>query len=216
MAFVFKIKIKGSAKPPIWRKVKVNESMDFYGFHLVIQILFGWTDSHMFMFSPKGWGNRPEISIDYEDEFGDFEEYSDEASFPHGERYRAYEIKLSDYFHKPKQKIIYIYDFGDDWQHIIELVEITDEKVMYPICLGGKGCNLEEDCGGIGGFYYMVEAINNPQHPEHEEYCESMDMESGEKWDINKFDLEEINEALKRIYRILCNGKHNRIPVYIY
>ncbi len=41
MAFVFKIKIKGSAKPPIWRKVKVNESMNFDRLHLVIQILFG-------------------------------------------------------------------------------------------------------------------------------------------------------------------------------
>lgn len=27
MAFAFKIKIEGSRKPPIWRKVKVNEKI---------------------------------------------------------------------------------------------------------------------------------------------------------------------------------------------
>ncbi len=197
MAFVFKIKIKGSAKPPIWRKVKVNESMNFDELHLVIQILFGWMDAHLFEFTPKGWGSSPRITLSFDEQYEPEDHFSAPDTFPYGELYRANEIKLSDCFHAPKQKIIYIYDFGDDWQHIIELVKITDEKVMYPICLGGKGCDLEEDCGGIGGFYYMVEAINNPKHPEHKEYCEWMGMKSGEKWDINKFDLEEINEALR-------------------
>ena len=41
MAFLFKIKIDGSQKPPIWRKVKVNEDFTFDEFHAVIQILFG-------------------------------------------------------------------------------------------------------------------------------------------------------------------------------
>lgn len=199
MALTFKIKIDETSKPPVWRKVKVNDWMTFGDFHLVIQILFGWTDSHLFMFSPKGWGSRPEISIDYEDEFGFEKNYSDVASFPHGERYRASEIKLNDYFKEPKQKIVYIYDFGDDWSHTIELLEITDEKLMYPICLGGKGDDMIEDCGGIGGYYYMKEAISNPKHPEHHDYCEWLGIDSGEEWGINEFDLGETNEALRML-----------------
>ena len=73
-------------------------------------------------------------------------------TFPYGERYDAEEIKLSDYFAAPKEKITYIYDFGDNWEHIVELVEISHEAVICPTCTGGKGSNLAEDCGGIWRF----------------------------------------------------------------
>lgn len=177
MAFTFKI--KGSSKPPIWRKV--NENITFDDFHTVIQILFGWEDEHLYMFSPKGWGSWPEISFDSGDEFGMNKPISAPNTFPYCERYDSEEIKLKDYFKAPKQKIVYIYDFGDDWKHIIELVEITDETLLYPVCIGGKGSNLVEDCGGILGFYNLVEAANNPKHSEHYDYREWLGMEADEK-----------------------------------
>ena len=210
MAFVFKIKIDGSAKPPIWRKVKVNESMTFGDFHLVIQILFGWTDSHLFEFTPKGWGSCPRITFSFDEEYEPDESFSEPETFPYGELYRADEIRLNDYFKKVKQKIVYIYDFGDDWRHIVELVDIADDAVLLPVCLAGKGSHLEEDCGGIGGFYNMVEAVNNPKHPEHNEYREWLGMKRGEKWDLNFFDLEETNEVLREVWTSVMNRGGNR------
>lgn len=200
MAFAFKIKIDGSAKPPIWRKVKVNESMTFDDFHLVIQILFGWADSHLFEFTPKGWSSNPRITLSFDEKYEPDERFSERNTFPYGELYRADEIRLSDYFKEVKQKIIYIYDFSDDWRHIVELADITDDAVLLPVCLAGKGSHLEEDCGGIGSFYNMVEAVNNPKHPEHNEYREWLGMKRGEKWDLNFFDLEETNEVLREIW----------------
>ena len=197
MAFLFKIKIDGSQKPPIWRKVKVNEDFTFDEFHAVIQILFGWENSHLYQFMPKGWGSFPTILSDYGGDFEPEESFSDPQTFPNGESYQAEEIKLGDYFTQPKQKITYVYDFGDNWEHIIELIEISDESVSYPVCTGGKGSDLAEDCGGIWGFYDMVEAVNNPKHPEHKDYREWLGMKRGEKWDVNAFDLEGTNEALR-------------------
>ena len=201
MAFLFKIKIHGSQKPPIWRKVLVNETLSFDDFHIVIQILFGWENAHMYRFSPKGWQSRPEISYNYDDDFGLETPLSPADTFPYGERYDAEEIKLSDYFAAPKEKITYIYDFGDNWEHIVELVEISHEAVICPTCTGGKGSNLTEDCGGIWGFYDMVEAVNNPKHPEHKEYREWLGMKRGEKWDLNAFDLEATNEILREVWK---------------
>lgn len=203
MAFVFKIKVDGSQKPPIWRKVKVNEDVTFDQFHIIIQTLFGWDGSHMYKFSPKGWGSRPEISYNFDDDFGMEAPFSKASTFPHGERYDAEEIKLKDYFKVPKQTIIYIYDFGDDWTHTVELVEVSNEKVIVPLCISGKGSNLTDDCGGIWGFYDMVEAVNNPEHPEHEEYREWLGMEDDEKWDLNAFDLEETNEMLREVWEAI-------------
>lgn len=200
MAFTFKIKIKGSAKPPIWRKVKVNESISFDDFHNVIQILFGWENCHMYQFSPRGWGSNPRIMCIFDDdEEVETRRLSNPNTFPFGERYNAKKIMLRNGFLQLKQKMVYIYDFGDEWTHIIELVEITDEVILHPICISGKGSDLEEDCGGIGGFYYMVDAINDPKHPEHKEYREWLGMERGEKWDLNAFDLERTNEVLREV-----------------
>jgi hypothetical protein len=201
MTFIFKIKIDGSQKPPIWRKVKVNDNLSFDDFHTVIQILFGWQNAHLYRFSPKGWGSIPEISQDYEDDFGMDEPLSPPNTFPYGERYDAKKIMLNDYFKAEKQKITYTYDFGDDWSHTVELIEITDETILYPVCTAGKGSDLEEDCGGIWGFYDMVEAVNNPKHPEHKEYREWLGMKQGEKWDVNFFDLEGTNELLREVWK---------------
>lgn len=203
MAFLFKIKVDGSKKPPIWRKVKVNEDVTFNKFHGIIQALFGWDGSHMYKFSPRGWGSIPEISYNLDDDFGMEAPLSEPNTLPHGERYDAEEIKLKDYFKTPKQTIIYIYDFGDDWTHTIELVEVSNEKIIAPLCIGGKGSNLTDDCGGIWGFYDMVEAVNNPEHPEHEEYREWLGMEDDEKWDLNAFDLDETNEMLREVWEAI-------------
>jgi hypothetical protein len=201
MTFTFKIKIDGSSKPPIWRKVKVNSTISFDDFHLVIQVLFGWRNYHMYQFSPSGWRSTPCIMYIYEDDAEvEIRPLSDPDTFPYGERYDAEKIKLEDYFRQLKQKMVYMYDFGDDWKHTIELIEVSDDTVLYPVCLGGKGSNLEEDCGGIWGFYNMVEAINDPKHPQHKEYREWLGMKRGEKWDLNVFDLEETNEMLREVW----------------
>lgn len=150
MAYLFKIKLDGSSKPPIWRKVKIDEAASFLKLHLAIQTVFSWQNAHLFQFSPKGWGSTPRLQENFEDgnDWGEAP-FSDPGTWPDGERYDAAKIQLDRYFEAPKQKMMYIYDFGDDWRHTVELVEVTDEKIPRPICLAGKGRAPVEDCGGI-------------------------------------------------------------------
>lgn len=198
MAYIFKIKLEGSSKPPIWRKVKLNENLTFLDLHLVIQGVFNWDNTHLFRFSPRGWGSTPCLQQKLDDEDNWYEEpFSKPNTWPYGELYDASKIKLKDYYKKLKQKIIYIYDFGDDWKHSIELVEITNETILTPICLAGKGAAPIEDCGGIWGYYNMVEALNNKKHPEHKDFRDWLDFKKGEKWDLNEFDLEDTQERLR-------------------
>ena len=44
--YQLKIMLKGS-KPPIWRRVQVRAEMTLAQLHEVIQIVMGWTDSHL-------------------------------------------------------------------------------------------------------------------------------------------------------------------------
>ncbi len=61
-------------------------------------------------------------------------------------------ITLADMCPKVKSKLIYEYDFGDGWEHVIEVQKIVEPEpgVKYPVCLAGKKACPPEDCGGVG------------------------------------------------------------------
>jgi len=52
----------------------------------------------------------------------------------------------------------YAYDFGDDWQHTVTLVDVLqrDFTLTYPRCSDGKGACPPEDCGGVHAFAEIV------------------------------------------------------------
>jgi hypothetical protein len=200
MAHTFKIKLEGSSKPSLWRSLKMDGSHTFLDLHLAIQGVFNWENVHLFQFSPTGWGSTPRLSEDFKEDDWDEVPFADPYTWPYGERYDAAKIKLRDFFHSIKQKMIYIYDFGDDWKHSVTLTEITDEKLLEPQCLAGKGTAPMEDCGGIWGYYYVMEAINDPKHPKHKDFRKWMGLKKGGKWEGKKFDLEEARKLLREVW----------------
>lgn len=96
-------------------------------------------------------------------------------------------------------KFFYEYDFGDGWDHVILLEKILQAEPgkQYPMCLKGKNACPPDDCGGIWGYYGMLEAIQDPKHPEHESMLEWL----GGEFDPEAFDLEATNKALRRYAR---------------
>jgi hypothetical protein len=95
-----------------------------------------------------------------------------------------------------KKKFIYEYDFGDGWQHevVVEKVLPPDKGFKHPVCLAGANACPPDDCGGIPGYYNLLEALADPKHPEHAEMKEWL----GSKWDAARFDLDETNRFLKQ------------------
>ena len=96
-----------------------------------------------------------------------------------------------------KKKFIYEYDFGDSWEH-----EVTVEKVLppdagfkHPVCLGGANACPPDDCGGMGGYYNLLEALADSKHPEHADLKEWI----GGEWHPARFDRDEANNGLKRL-----------------
>jgi hypothetical protein len=51
-------------------------------------------------------------------------------------------------------KVVYTYDFGDDWRHdiVVEKIIPAEPGVAYPRCTGGRRGAPPEDCGGIWAF----------------------------------------------------------------
>jgi hypothetical protein len=56
------------------------------------------------------------------------------------------------------RKIHYCYDFGDNWEHRIQIEDVIDPKVLNPMpeLLKGRGACPPEDCGGIWGYQALL------------------------------------------------------------
>ena len=65
------------------------------------------------------------------------------------------------------------------------------------MCLAGERACPPEDVGGVWGYEGFLEAIRDPDHPEHEDYLEWI----GGEFDPEAFDLGAINAALRRLRR---------------
>ena len=107
------------------------------------------------------------------------------------------QVSLQQVVSRAKDKLIYEYDFGDSWDHelLIEKVFPYEAGKRYPVCLTGKRACPPEDCGGIWGYASFLDAIQDPQHPEHEEMLEWV----GGEFDPEAFDLDEVNRELQRL-----------------
>ena len=173
----FKITLKNT-EPKIWRRFLVKDDITFYELHLIIQNVMGWCNAHLYQFEldRKNYIGEPDL----------FE--SDEMS-------EAKKVRLNEIFTEPKKQIIYEYDMGDGWNHELLLEKISKEEngKYYPVCLEGKGNCPPEDCGGIGGYYNLVDAMKKKKGKEYKEYKEWL----GGDYNSDEFDLEYINESLK-------------------
>jgi len=189
MTYQFKIKLKDIYNPTVWRRVLVPSDFTFEEFHEVIQVAFGWEDSHMFFFSPKGYTSKPMIELNYE--VDEFYETLDEDSLD------AETTFLSEIFVLEKQKFTYIYDSGDDWKHQITLEKIlTNDETEKPVLLKGEGACPPEDCGGPWGYESLKETLADKKHPDHKEMKAWMGLRPRQNWDAAAFDLEAFQQFL--------------------
>ncbi|MEM6766682.1 MAG: plasmid pRiA4b ORF-3 family protein [Bacteroidota bacterium] len=183
MTLQFKIKLKDSSKPPIWRKLLVPADLTFYEFHIAIQVAFGWYNAHLYEFTEGRGGMRIVDDVAQEWERSAATKQSDK-------------VLLKRIFKQPKQSLLYLYDFGDYWQHEIVLEKIHREVLPLPKVLDGKGTCPPEDCGGIHGYYEMVRQLSAPSSNPDVDYREWLGLEEGEEWELDAFDLAKANQNM--------------------
>ena len=159
------------SEPPIWRKVRVPTHFTLGNLHEVIQCLFGWDDDHLHAFQL----GRREI-CDKEDA-----------------------TTIESLIANKKRKFQYIYDFGDNWMHDIRIVgrryRVENEKEALRL-LEGENAAPPEDCGGIDGYYSLLDAANDPGHPNHDWAKEWLGEDTP---DPTAFDRAAIQHCLDRL-----------------
>ncbi|MGX7394103.1 plasmid pRiA4b ORF-3 family protein [Carnobacterium mobile] len=152
MIFQFKISLL-DVGVPVWRRVQVDSHSTFRELHEVIQVAFDWYNSHLHNFSiRKSNGHQIQnISIEPDNEYQGPNSDSGWGNFASSlEILNEGEETLAKWFKKEKDRVIYTYDFGDDWEHEIVLEKILEPTpdVYYPICLKAKNDAPEENSRG--------------------------------------------------------------------
>lgn len=172
---------------PIWRRFLVTAGLPLELLHGVLQIGMGWSGSHLHCFRV---GKR--VLTDTETAKSDSSgrkyepKYEDES-----------EYDLQDIASKPGDKFVYEYDFGDCWLHEIEVEKVHDEAISAPFfahCLAGKRACPPEDVGGVSGYASFLEAIEDPEHPAHEDMSNWI----GCVFDADSFDARYVNREIMR------------------
>ena len=184
-----KVMLKGS-RPPVWRRLLVRSDLTLAEFHRVLQVSFEWTDSHLHEFRVGGYNGTAYGPVGPEFDFGDPMPL-DEAA-----------VTLGAILSEVNDKVDYVYDFGDNWQHAVTVEKVLPHDVGVPTvrCTGGRGAGPAEDSGGVWGWESMVEAVNNPDHEEHADYREWLGLAPGEKLDPKAFNKDGLNEELIGMY----------------
>jgi hypothetical protein len=182
--YQLKVELAG-IEPPIWRRLLVRGDMNLGLLHAVIQVAMGWTNSHLHEFNI---GN-----VRYSDPRINEEVAADET--PYRDEDRTPLVKATP---GEKAEFVYEYDFGDSWEHLVTVEKIHAPDAASKVfveCLEGNRACPPEDCGGIGGYADLLEAIKDPQHEEHE----SMMKWLGGSFDPEAFDIKKTNTRLRKL-----------------
>ncbi len=176
------------SEPEIWREVCLPADFSFAELHDVIQVLMSWDDYHLHQFKYKGeYIGPPEV----------FEDFREDCI-------NEKDIVLGDVFQKKGSRFEYEYDFGDSW--CVDVIcggKMKPADKLYTV-IGGEMAAPPEDCGGIWGFYNLIEVLADPEHPDYDMLFEWM----GEMdFDPKSFDLEICNIAVNAI------GKRRSISI---
>jgi len=179
---IYQIKvILRDSRPPIWRRIQVRSDTTLAKLHRILQRVVGWEDAHLhqFVIGDQYYG------VPGEEDAGP-RQTRDERKYTLGE------VVLGE-----RSQFRYNYDFGDYWQHVLVVEKILppQEGAQYPVCLAGARACPPEDVGGIPGYENFLQAINSPDHPEHDEYLEWI----GGDFDPEAFNVDEVNQRLRRL-----------------
>ncbi|MGI5129581.1 plasmid pRiA4b ORF-3 family protein [Pseudonocardia sp. CA-107938] len=179
-------------RPPLWRRLEIASDMLLSELHDVLQVAFGWTDSHLHRFS-SGTSIYDRSAEAY---LMPFEIEEGEIGVAEGE------VRIDELLVDVGDRITYGYDFGDDWMHTVKLEAVSPRAASAPraVCTGGRRPGPPEDCGGVDGYELWC-AVTDPGHPEHAAAVAEVRARYGDDLELDAyaptpFDADEITAIL--------------------
>jgi hypothetical protein len=183
-------------KPPTWRRLELASDLNLAEAHDVLQVAFGWTDSHL-----HGFAAGPEFySPDAERFLCPFDVMEGE-----GEGTPEEQVRLDEVLGEVGHTLAYAYDYGDGWQNLLTVEGVLPREDGAPraICTGGERDGPAEDCGGVQSYELISAATDPASHDRALALIEFAEIfgDQVDPWDFRStpFDINQINGALGRL-----------------
>jgi Plasmid pRiA4b ORF-3-like protein len=130
-------------EPTVVRVLDVPAGVLLPELHDLLQVAIGWTDSHLHQF----------VAGDARYGMPDTDALDDERDET-GVALRGLPAPFT-----------YLYDFGDGWEHVVEVIGVGDDR---PGVVAGEGACPPEDVGGPLGYADFQKVLANRRDPEHD------------------------------------------------
>ena len=166
-------------EPRIWRRMTVPANIKLSHLHAALVAAMGWDGRHLYEFeTSKGNYGNPDVDLGTKN---------------------ASRRRLNEVVRLVGDTLIYLYDFGDSWEHVIRVQAIRpldDGEVVPSLEDGARACP-PEDIGGIPGYYSLLHAISHPTDQASSELLEWV----GEGWSPETFSKTKHESAVQAIAR---------------
>lgn len=208
--------------PKIWRRFEVVSNITIARLGYILMTLFEMQASHLFSFDvPFSENYRIRMADKYSPKEID---KLTRTFFTENPVYRNLRLELKNEYCESSpdaanaaesllkntldmvgERINFTYDFGDNWEVVIELEkvykDVSGAASDFPRALEGSGFGIIEDCGGVLGLADIADAYKKKSGRAYREYCESLDMPD---LDLDSFDLDDMNFRLKKLPKIFA------------
>ena len=190
-AVQMRVSLEG-VEPAVYRRLVVPLDSTLAQLHHILQAAMGWTDSHLHQFEIGGlrFGDPELLNQDMPDDF--------QQAFDSGA------VRLRDFHFDPLSELsfVYLYDFGDCWQHRVTLEKLLAVKPApkTATCIEGARCCPPEDVGGTHGYFEFLRVLLSPEPDEFEEQ-QHLKRWCGGSFNPNRFDVAKIDKAVRGALR---------------
>jgi hypothetical protein len=145
---VYQLRIRlDRISPLIWRRLLLTDTTTIAELHTIIQIAFGWSDSHLhrFLIHGKSYGIAYLGGMTFADD--------------------PDQVHLADFRFRAGECFTYEYNFHVPWCHQIRVEQIRSPAPghHYPLCVGGARAAPPEECDDPHTFL----ALRQQYHPLH-------------------------------------------------
>ena len=111
--------LKVSWNSSCWRTMQVSESHTLLDVHKLIQQAFEFADDHLYAFYMDGKKFSKQCYNSPMDDHGPYVNHT----------------KIGDLHLYEGQRFLYLFDFGDEWEFIVDVIKITEGKACTKACI---------------------------------------------------------------------------------
>ncbi len=144
------------SEPPIVRVLDLRSDLRLDQVHQVLQVAFGWTDSHLHRFALGG----SVFDRDAEMFLCPFDVEEQEDGVPETT------VRLDETLSDPGDVLRYCYDYGDQWALDLALEDVQPlDRVSVPArCVAAERAAPPEDSGSLRTAEQLATVLDDPAH----------------------------------------------------